>query len=86
MRELALKEVERSLDDFDATEYLLRTTDEFWFISYCLDQLHQLPSSVAAVMGCREYTTLQAHAIVKGVYERLARDAAESARSGSGRS
>lgn len=66
VRRRALELLERDDDDLtDAEVFASEATDQFWFISLCVDQLHRLPSEVDPLLLCREYTLLQAHAVVR---------------------
>lgn len=65
MLRCALALVDRDLDDLTDLELFSRLSDEGWYIDLCVDQLHRLPSEIDPVLGCREYTMLQARAIVR---------------------
>jgi hypothetical protein len=69
----ALELAERGLDDLTDVEVVLRQTDDGWYADLCIDQLHRLPSEVDPILGCREYTALQARAIVKTAQAKLTR-------------
>ena len=71
MRRLALDLLERDIDDLSDVELMNRSTDDVWFIDLCLNTLHRLPSEVEPLMGCREYTTLQAYFVVKQAQSRM---------------
>lgn len=75
---LALELLERDIDDLTDAELFSRSTDETWFIDLCLDKLHRLPSEVEPLMGCREYTTLQAFYIIKQAQSRMAQSFAKA--------
>jgi hypothetical protein len=72
VRRLALELLDRDIDDLSDSELMHRMTDEMWFVDLCLNQLHRLPSEVEPLMGCREYTTLQAYFVVKQAQSRMA--------------
>jgi len=42
-----------------------QATDDQWYVSLCLEDLHRLPSEINDILTMREYTLLQAHAVVK---------------------
>lgn len=65
--------LQKTLDDLTDQEVINRTTDEGWYLDLCLDQLHRLPSEIDAILLCREYTALQARAIVKRAQSILSR-------------
>ena len=69
----ALELVGRSDDDLTDVELLTKGSDDFWYITLCLDSLHRLPSEVDRILLCREYTALQAHAVVQKAMTDLAR-------------
>jgi hypothetical protein len=71
VRREALALLERTADDLSDMELFGRLTDEGWYIDICIDQLHRLPSEVDPILGCREYTTLQARSIVKQAQSNL---------------
>lgn len=71
VQRLALELMERDLDSLTDIELMNRSTDETWFIDLCINQLHRLPSEVEPIMGCREYTTLQAFFVVKQAQSRM---------------
>lgn len=64
-RALELVGTSRTLDDLTDLELFARQTDDAWYIDLCIEQLHRLPSEIDPILGCREYTTLQARAIVQ---------------------
>lgn len=45
-------------------ELMARSSDELWYVTLCLDDLHRLPSEVDPILTCREYTLLKARSIV----------------------
>ena len=57
----------------DVEIFAQEATDEFWYTSLCIEQLHRLPSEVDQLLTCREYTLLQAHSIVRKAMTELAR-------------
>lgn len=42
-----------------------QATDDHWFVSLCLEDLHRLPSEINPILTMREYGVLQAHSIIK---------------------
>lgn len=58
----------RTSDDLSDAEDLQRQTDAFWWMSYCRDNYHRLPSELDPLIGMREYTDIQAHALVERAY------------------
>jgi hypothetical protein len=73
VRREALALLERTADDLSDMELFGRLTDDGWYIEICIEQLHRLPSEVDPILGCREYTTLQARSIVKQAQSNLMR-------------
>jgi hypothetical protein len=74
VRTLALELAERDESELNDSEVLAQDgTDDFWFISLCLDTLHRLPSEVNDTLMCREYTALQAHSIIRKAMTELQR-------------
>lgn len=71
VRELALQLMARHTDDLSDAEHLLRQTDRYWWLNYCLERWHTTPDRVDRWLLCREHTWLQAHAIVSDAYRRL---------------
>ena len=66
MRRQALELVKRTEDDLTDQElFAAQANDDFWFVSLCLDSLGRLPSEVSEILSCSEYTTLQAHNVVR---------------------
>lgn len=65
--------MERGIDDLSDLELFGRLTDEGWYLDLCVDQLHRLPGEVDPILGCREYTMLQARSIVKQAQDKLSR-------------
>ena len=65
--------LQRTADDLTDAELFGRLTDEGWYVDVCLEQLHRLPSEVDPILGCREYTTLQARSLVKQAQSSLMR-------------
>lgn len=70
---VALELLARTADDLSDVEIILRQTDDAWYIDLCVDQLHRLPSEIDPILGCREYTRLQARAIIKSAQAQLTR-------------
>jgi hypothetical protein len=68
----------RSLDDLTDIELFARQTDDAWYVDVCIDQLKRLPSEIDPILGCREYTTLQARAIVGQARTELTRQFANA--------
>ena len=77
-RALELADRQRTLDDLTDMELFARQTDDAWYLDLCIDQLHRLPSEIDPILGCREYTTLQARAIVAQARSELMRTFANS--------
>lgn len=73
VRRVALELCDRGLDDLTDMELFGRLTDEGWYLDLCVDSLHRLPSEVDPILGCREYTVLQARSIVKQAQAQLMR-------------
>ena len=71
VRRLALALCGRTVDDLSDLELFGRLTDEGWYVDLCLDSLHRLPSEIDPILGCREYTLLQARQIVKQAQDQL---------------
>jgi hypothetical protein len=65
--------LERTVDDLSDMELFSRLTDEGAFVNFCIDELRRLPSEVAPVLGCREWTLIQARAIVREAQSRVMR-------------
>ena len=42
-----------------------QATDDHWFVSLCLEDLHRLPSEINPILMMREYGVLQAYATIK---------------------
>ena len=59
-------------------ELFARQTDDAWYIDLCITELKRLPSEIDPILGCREYTTLQARAIVAQARAELMRTFAGS--------
>lgn len=78
VQRMALEMMDRDLDDLTDTELMNRSTDDTWFIDLCLDKLHRLPSEIEPIMGCREYTSLQAFFIVKQAQQRMTQSFAKA--------
>jgi hypothetical protein len=55
----------RTIDDMTDAELMQRAADQYWYTELCLERLHRLPSEVDRIITCREYTHLQAFALVK---------------------
>jgi hypothetical protein len=56
----------RTDDDLtDAELFMQQATDDHWFVSLCIEDLHRLPSEINPILTMREYGVLQAHAIIK---------------------
>jgi hypothetical protein len=72
VRRLALELLDRTLDDLSDLEVLSRQTDDGWYMDLCLESLHRLPSEIDPILGCREYTALQARAIAAQARAQLA--------------
>ena len=70
---MALDLLDRTLDDLSDLELFARQTDEAWYQDLCLESLHRLPSEIDPILGCREYTALQARSIVKAAQAQLMR-------------
>lgn len=73
VRARALESLSRTADDLTDAELFASQTDEYWFIGLALETLHRLPSEVSPLIGCREYTRLQAYSIVKRAISDLQR-------------
>lgn len=71
VRRVALELCERTIDDLTDLDLFGRLTDDGWYLDLCIDSLHRLPSEVDPILGCREYTTLQARAIVRQAQAQL---------------
>jgi hypothetical protein len=69
VRRHVLELLSRTEDDMSDVELMARAPDSFWYIDMCLERLHRLPSEIDPLIGCREYTTLQAYALVKRAQE-----------------
>lgn len=67
-------------DEMTDLELFARAPEEFWYIDLCVDKLHRLPSEIDPVIGCREYTALQAHALITRAMGELMQRAASAAR------
>jgi hypothetical protein len=58
--------LERTDDDLtDAELFAREATDEYWFVSMCIKQLHRLPSEITPILMEREYLTLAAHNVIE---------------------
>jgi hypothetical protein len=73
VRRVALELCERTIDDLTDLELFGRLTDDGWYLDLCVDSLHRLPSEVDPILGCREYTLLQARSIVKQAQDQMSR-------------
>lgn len=66
MRRRALELLARTDDDLsDAELFMRQATDDHWYVSLCIEDLHRLPSEINPILTMREYTLLQAHSIIK---------------------
>ena len=80
VRRVALELLDRTIDDLADMELFARQTDEGWYMDMCLESLHRLPSEIDPILGCREYTALQARGIVKAAQTQLMRQWSDMAR------
>ena len=55
-------------------ELFAQQEEAFWYIDFCVEQLHRLPTEINPILTCRAYTELQAYSIVKQAMNRLIRD------------
>jgi len=63
----------REVDDLSDMELMNRSPADLWYLDLCVDQLHRLPSEIDPIILCREYTALQARAIVKRAQTEMTR-------------
>lgn len=74
----ALELAEREEGDLTDVEVLAQdATDDFWYVSLCVEQFHRLPSEVDPILTMREYTVLQAHSIIRKAMGQLTRQFAQ---------
>jgi hypothetical protein len=74
VRTRALELADRDESELSDAEVLAQDADDtFWFIALCLSELHRLPSEISPILTCREYTELQAHAIIQKAMGELQR-------------
>jgi hypothetical protein len=73
VRRRALELLTRSEDALTDAELFASQTDDYWYIDLCLEQLHRLPSEVDPLIGCREYTRLQAYYLVRRAIDDMQR-------------
>lgn len=73
VRRLALELLDRTVDDLSDLEVFGRQTDEAAFMSFCIEELRRLPSEVEPIMGCREWTLIQARSVVRSAQNQLMR-------------
>ncbi len=74
VRTRALEIMARGDGDLTDAEILAQdANDDFWFISMAVETLQRLPSEVEPLLTCREYTTLQAHSIIRRAMGELTR-------------
>jgi len=73
VRRIAIELCGRTIDDLTDAELFGRLTDDGWYLDLCIDSLNRLPSEIDPILGCREYTLLQARAIVKQAQAELSR-------------
>ncbi len=74
VRRRAIEILGRTDDDLSDLELFARAPDAFWYVELCLEKLGRLPSEVDPLLGCREYTTIQAYHIVKKAMDEVARE------------
>lgn len=74
VRTRALEILVRTEDEMTDLELFARAPDAFWYVDLCLEKLGRLPSEVDPLLGCREYTTIQAYHIVKKAMDEIARE------------
>lgn len=58
--------------DMSDLEHLQRTTDDYWFISVCIEKLHRLPSELEDI-GMSQVCLLRAYGIVSNAYDHVVR-------------
>lgn len=68
IRDRALKELEKTPDDYTTLEDLQRATDDYWFTSVAIEKLHRLPEELEDI-GMSSVCTLRAYGIVKAAYD-----------------
>lgn len=73
VRRHALALLERTTDDLSDVELMNRSQDDYYYIGLCLDKLHRLPSEIDAIIGCREYTLIQANGVVSRAMQDMTR-------------
>jgi len=73
VRRRALELLTRSEDDLTDAELFASQTDDYWYIDLCISELHRLPSEVDPLIGCREYTQLQAYYLVRRAIDDMQR-------------
>lgn len=73
VRREALRLIGRSADDLSDFEHLMRQTEAYWWLDYCLARFQRLPVEIEPRLTCRQFTHLQAHAVVSDAYARLAK-------------
>lgn len=71
VRARALELIARTDDDLADVELFAQQGDPFWYVHLCLEQLHRLPSEIAPILLCREYTEIQAYHTVKRAMDEL---------------
>lgn len=67
---------DRTIDDLSDVEVISRIEDDLWFANLCIEELRRLPSEVE--IGMREYSVLQARAVIKDAQARLTRHWADA--------
>jgi hypothetical protein len=74
VRTRALELAQREESELSDAEVLAQDgTDDFWFVSLTIEQLHRLPSEIDPILTMREYGTLQAHSIIRKAMMELQR-------------
>lgn len=77
MRADALRSLTRTEADMSDAELFDQQAEQYWYINMCLTTLHRLPSEIDQLLLCREYTELQAYAIVQRTIAQAKRDRSE---------